>query len=115
MIYYSPDNAKSQSEKRKLRIDFAVSMLTQEDNLTLKKANKIIRRVRKYVIVEKTGDKITWAVNKIAINRAEKNDGKFCIISKTAKEISPSYNLSIMYCWVLSVILLGSKEYSSGI
>ena len=90
VIYYSPDNAKSQSEKRKLRIDFAVSRLKEEDNLTLKKANKIIRRVRKYVVIEKTGGKITWSVDKIAINRAEKNDGKFCIIAKTTNEISPS-------------------------
>lgn len=95
VIYYSPDNAKSQSENRKLRIDFAVSRLKQEDNLTLKKANKIIRRVRKYVTVEKTDSKITWSVDKIAINRAENNDGKFCIIAKTTKKISPSetYNL----------------------
>ena len=34
--------------------------------------------------------KIIWLVDKIAINRAEKSDGKFCIIAKTAKEISPS-------------------------
>ena len=90
VIYYSPDIARSQSEKRRLRIDFAVSKLKVEDDLTLKKANKIIRRVRKYVHVEKTGNKITWSINKIAINRAEKNDGKFCMIVKTAKEISAS-------------------------
>jgi transposase len=90
VIYYSPDNAKSQSEKRKLRIDLAVSRLKGEDDLTLKKANKIIRRVRKYVIVEKKGNKITWSVDKIAINRAEKNDGKFCIIAKTTKKMPPS-------------------------
>jgi len=95
VIYYSPNTAMSQSEKRKRRIDLAVSRLEEEDNLTLMKANKIVRRVRKYVTVEKIRDKITWSIDKIAINRAEKNDGKFCIISKTAKKISPSetYNL----------------------
>lgn len=69
--------------------------LKEEDSLTLKKANKIIHRVRKYVFIEKIKGKITWYVDKIAINRAEKNDGKFCMIAKTVKEISPSetYNL----------------------
>ncbi len=97
VIYYSPDNAKSQSEKRRWRIDFAVSRLKEEENLTLKKATKIIRRVRKYVHVEKRGDKITWNIDKIAINRAEKNDGKFCIIAKTAKDISPSETYKLYF------------------
>jgi transposase len=97
VIYYSPDNAESQSEKRRGRINFAVSRLKEEDNLTLKRANKIVRRVKKYVIVEKTNDKIMWHVDKIAINRAEKNDGKFCIIAKTAKEISASETYKLYF------------------
>ncbi|MGH2638751.1 MAG: IS1634 family transposase [Rhabdochlamydiaceae bacterium] len=90
VIYYSPDTARSQSEKRRCRIEFSVAELKETDDLTLKKAKKIVHRVRKYVIVEETSSKITWHVDQIAINHAEKNDGKFCIISKTAKKISPS-------------------------
>jgi transposase len=95
VMYYSPDTAKSQSEKRKCRIDFAISTLEGAEDLTLKKAHKIVHRVKKYVLIEKTNSRITWRVDKIAINRAEKNDGKFCMIAKTAKEISSSeiYNL----------------------
>lgn len=90
VIYYSPDAARSQAENRRLRIDFAVSRLKAQDDLTLKKAQKIVRRVKRYVVVEKTRDKVTWGINKVAVNRMEKNDGKFCLIVKTAKEITAS-------------------------
>lgn len=70
VICYNLDNVKSPSEKRKLRIDVAVSVLKQNDNFTSKKANMIIYRIRKYVIVKKTDNKIIWSVDKITVNRA---------------------------------------------
>lgn len=56
--------------------------------MTIKKAEEIVRRVKKYVFIErKKDDKIIWRINKVAINRIERNDGKFCLM--TNLNISP--------------------------
>ena len=53
----------------------------------MEKAKEIVRSVKKYITIGHNGGKITWNFDKIAVNRAERNDGKFCIM--TNKDISP--------------------------
>jgi transposase len=95
VLYYTPNTAASQSEKRRCRIDLIVSKLKEEERLTLEKAKDIAHRVRKYVIIKKIRGKVTWHIDKIAINRAEKNDGKFCMI--TNKDIAPQETYKLYF------------------
>lgn len=95
ILYYSPKAASDQKRKREFRIDNAIKRLgDQGKNLTPKKAEEIVRRVKKYVVIEAKKDKITWKVDKIAVNRAERNDGKFCLMTNLnigAKEVFTTY------------------------
>lgn len=43
--------------------------------------------MKKYITIGQDGGKVIWNVDKVAVNRAERNDGKFCIM--TNKDISP--------------------------
>ncbi|EQD71410.1 transposase IS4 family protein [mine drainage metagenome] len=95
ILYYSPKVAKEQEAKRDFRINNAIKRLKDQSRLTMKKAEEIVKRVRKYVIVSQEGKKISWHVDKIAINRAKRNDGKFCIM--TNKDISPKDTFTLYF------------------
>ncbi len=82
ILYYSPKVADDQKRKRDFRIKNATNRLgDQGRELTIKRAEKIVRCVKKYVVVETNSGKITWKVDKVAVNRAERNDGKFCLMT----------------------------------
>ncbi len=61
----------------------------------MKKAEEIVRRVRKYVIISQKGKAISWRVDKVTVNKAERNDGKFCIM--TNKDISPKDTFTLYF------------------
>jgi len=81
ILYYSPKAATDQKRRREFRIQNAIKRLGDQGELTIKKAEEIVRRVKNYVVIESNGKEVTWRVDKIAINRAEKNDGKFCLMT----------------------------------
>ncbi len=87
ILYYSPKVAREQDAKRNFRIENAIKRLKDQSELTMKKAEKIVKRVRKYVIITQEGKKISWRVDKIMVNTAKRNDGKFCIM--TNRDINP--------------------------
>ena len=95
ILYYSPKAATDQKRKREFRIDNAIKRLgDQGRTLTVKKAEEIIKHVKKYVIIENKREKITWRVDKIIVNRAERNDGKFCLMTNLnvgPKEVFTTY------------------------
>jgi len=87
ILYYSPKVAKDQKERREFKIENAVERLDNQGGLTMKKVTEITKSVKKYLIIEQNKKKITWRIDKIALNRAEKNDGKFCLM--TNKDLGP--------------------------
>lgn len=87
LLYYTPAVAKTQAEVRQRRIDNAIRSFREERKPTLKRANEIIRGLRKFFVIRSTEKGVEWQLNKVEINRAEKRDGKFCII--TNKNIEP--------------------------
>jgi len=95
ILYYSLKAAADQKRKRDFRIGNAIERLgDQGRTLTLKKAREIVKRVKKYVVIEGKEDKITWRVDKIAINHAERNDGKFCLMTNLSigsKDVFTTY------------------------
>ncbi len=95
ILYYSPKVAREQEAKRNFRIDNAIKRLKDLPGLTMKKAEEIVRRVRKYVIISQDGKKISWRVDKVMVNKAERNDGKFCIM--TNKDISPKDTFTLYF------------------
>jgi transposase len=87
VLYYSPKVARDQKERRQFRVDNAIERLEDQGELTMKKATEIAKSVRRYLVIEQDKTGITWRINKIELNRAEKNDGKFCLM--TNKDLSP--------------------------
>lgn len=93
ILYYSPKVAREQKARRDFRMGNAIERLKSygefapRRKLTVEKAKEVIRSVKKYITIGQKGGKVMWNVDKIAVNRAERNDGKFCIM--TNKDISP--------------------------
>lgn len=93
LLYYTPAVAKSQAEIRQRRIDNAMRSFREERKLTMKRANEIIRGLRKFFIIRSTEKGVEWQLNKVGINRAEKHDGKFCIITNKNIESEEIFKL----------------------
>jgi transposase len=94
ILYYSPKAAADQKRKRDFRIDNAIKRLDNQGKLTIKKAEEIVRRVKKYVVIEDKEGKMAWRIDKVAVNRAERNDGKFCLMTSlgiSPKEVFTTY------------------------
>ena len=87
LLYYSPKMAEEQQEHRQHHIDQAVSTLKSTRCLTLEKAKKIIQSVSKYVILTTTEQGVQWRIDQVEINRSDRKNGKFCLI--TNKDIAP--------------------------
>jgi transposase len=83
VLYYNRATAESQSENRQRRIDSAICAFNQEEKLSLKKLRKLAGSVAKYFVFKEAGKTATWRLDKTAMNRAEKLDGKFCMITNT--------------------------------
>jgi len=81
LLYFTPQMAADQSDHRRRRIDYAISSLKEEPGITLKKAKELVAGIGKFIIIEETKDGITWRLDKVELNRAERRDGKFCIIT----------------------------------
>ena len=81
ILYYSQKTAEEQRLRREFRIENAIKRLDSQSKLSMKKALEITRRVRKYVVVNQDGNRIMWSVDKVASNRAERDDGKFCLLT----------------------------------
>ncbi len=93
ILYYSPKVAREQKARRDFRMENAIERLksygefASRRKLTVEKAKEIVQSVKKYITIGQDGGKVIWNVDKVAVNRAERNDGKFCIM--TNKDIIP--------------------------
>ena len=87
LLYYSPKIAKEQQELRAHRIAQAVRALKSARNLTLDKAKELVKGAGSYFIFTETSGGVQWSVDQVAINRADRKSGKFCLI--TNKDVSP--------------------------
>jgi len=81
ILYYNPAIAQLKKEKRLRRIENAVNSLSNAKDLDMKKAKMIVNGLAKYFVIEKKNGKITWKIANVEINRAERRDGKFCLIT----------------------------------
>lgn len=93
ILYYSAKVASEQKALREFRIENALKRLDGQSELTMKKAKDIVEHVKKYFIIEEEEGKVLWRVNKVAINRTEKNDGKFCIMTNKDIGAKDIFNL----------------------
>ncbi len=93
ILYYSSSIAKSQSEYRQIKINNAVHALEKVKKLNLKNAEGILNGVKKYFVLKKEKGKISWRIDKTAINKAERYDGKFCLITNLDMPAGEVYKL----------------------
>jgi len=93
ILYYSSSIAKSQSEYRQIRINNTVKALKKVKKLSLKKAEDILNGVKKYFVFEENKGKVSWRIDKVAINKAERYDGKFCLITNLDMSAEEVYKL----------------------
>lgn len=94
VMYYNEVMAQQQSEAREHTIACKLQLLKDTKELTLEKAQNILKGKGKYIIVEKHLGKVTWKVDMVAVNRAERMDGKFCIL--TNKDL-PAEDIFMLY------------------
>ncbi len=81
VMYYNEAMAQQQNEEREHALACKLQTLKDTRGLTLEKAKDIIKGMGKYIITEEHHGNITWKVDRIAINQAERRDGKFCIMT----------------------------------
>lgn len=93
LLYFNPTIAKSQAENRQRRIDLAADSLKRTKNLTMKKVTSTLNGVKKYFVIENANGKISYRINQVEINKSERHDGKFCIITNLDIEASEIYKL----------------------
>ena len=86
LLYYTEALAESFKEARERKIAYVEEQL-KAGSLTLKKAQQLVKGVSKYFDVATEGKQVVWKKKQVAISRAERMDGKFCII--TNQNISP--------------------------
>ena len=88
LLYYNEDIASTQKELRERKILLSEEKLKDAKNLSLAKAKEIIKGISKLIKLEVQNKKVIWKRDQIEINRVEKKDGKFCILSN--KDLSPT-------------------------
>lgn len=93
VLYYSQYQAALNKDKRNAKIEAVTLALKEEKELTLVKAQKLVKGASKYFILEEGKNKVSWRVDQVAINRAEKHDGKFCMITNLHKNPLEIYTL----------------------
>ncbi len=93
LLYYNPTIAQSQAENRQRRVDLAASALKKTRNLTMKKADTILNGVKKYFLVENQTGIISWRIDQVKLNQAQRHDGKFCILTNLNLKASEIYKL----------------------
>lgn len=93
VLYYSPERAASQKEERDRKIAYAEQKLKDTQKITLKKAKETINGVSNYILLEERKGKVVWRRNKIAINKAERMSGKFCIMTNKELDAKDIYKL----------------------
>ncbi len=81
ILYYNHEIAQMKKENRLCRIENASKALELAKNLDMKKAKELASGVAKYFTMENDDGKVTWRVDKVEVNRAERQDGKFCLIT----------------------------------
>ncbi len=81
VLYYNEEIAMKQQEMREHKIKCKLQLLKESKKLTLDKAKEIIDGARKYIGLEEQDGLVRWKIDKIAINRATRADGKFCIMT----------------------------------
>ena len=86
VVYYNEEIAMHQHESREHAIACKVKELTDAKGLTLEKAKEIIYKFSKYIILQENHGEVEWKIDQVAINQAERLDGKFCIM--TNKDLS---------------------------
>lgn len=94
VMYYHEARAQQQHEAREQAIACKLQLLKDTKELTLEKAKDTIKGMSKYIIIEEQYGKVTWKVNRVAMNQAERIDGKFCIL--TNKNI-PAEDIFTLY------------------
>jgi len=94
LIYYNAAIAVFQAEARQRKIDEATKCLAKTQNLTMTKAGEITTGLKKYIVVENNNGKIAWHINKVGVRHAEKQDGKFCLV--TSKDV-PAVEIFKLY------------------
>jgi len=87
LLYFNESIAESIKEARDRRIAYAEEQLKAAASLTIKKAMEIVNGVSKYFDITTKNNGVVWKKNQVEISRAERIDGKFCIM--TSKDISP--------------------------
>lgn len=96
ILYYSQKVAEEQRERRNLAIENVIERLkAQGFGLTLKSTKKIVGGLKRYFVIEQEGGQIHWRLNRIQINKAERDDGKFCLM--TNKDIKPKDAFSLYF------------------
>ncbi len=81
ILYYNPEIAQLKKENRLCRIENASKVLKLAKNLDIGKAKELVNGVGKYFVFHHEDEQITWRIDQVEINRAEKQDGKFCLIT----------------------------------
>jgi transposase len=87
ILYYNPAIAQQKKQNRLRKIENAGKSLGEAKNLNVEKAKIIVNGLAKYFVFEKKNGKITWRIDNVEVNRAERRDGKFCLI--TNLDIAP--------------------------
>lgn len=87
LLYYSSKIAQEQQEYREHRIEQISRKLKDMQKLTIEKAKELIKGLSPYFVLTSVPGGIQWRVDQVALNQANKKNGKFCLI--TSKNISP--------------------------
>lgn len=87
LIYYNPNIAQEQQEYRQHKIEQATQALKDAKKLTIEKAKELTKGVKACFTITQNNNDIQWRIDQVALNRADKKSGKFCII--TNKDITP--------------------------
>jgi len=93
VLYYSEEKAVDKKEIRDRNIAYAEQKLKDGVELTFTKAKKIINGISKYIRLEEKEGKIIWQRDQIKINKAERMDGKFCIMTNKDLDAKDIYKL----------------------
>lgn len=93
VMYYSNNIATASRESRLYRIGQAEQRLKEANSPTLTKAKEYISGVSNYIDLELQRGIVSWKRNQVQINRAERKDGKFCIITNQNLTASDIYTL----------------------
>lgn len=81
VMYYNEEMAMKQQEMREHKINCRVGLLKESKNLTLDRAKEVVKGFGKYIKLEELDGTVQWAIDKVAVNQANRANGKFCMMT----------------------------------